>query len=77
MADGAMRECLICARDDRIATCIDWQAHQDPSSMIVAWLAKNINTHVEALEVLADLEHELFRPFVSLWKAIVRAVCLW
>jgi len=25
MADGAMRECRMCARDDRMATCIDCQ----------------------------------------------------
>lgn len=72
IAEGAMRDCRMCASDERIATCIDCQV-----AMTTYWHERAKGTHLQSLKVLTHFEHELLGTFVALGEVIVGSVRLW
>lgn len=69
-----MRDCRMCASDERTATCIDYRAKKNSPASIHARTQRE--THVQSLKVLAHFEHELLGAFLSLWETVVWFVCL-
>lgn len=78
IAEGAMRDCRMCASDERMATCIDCKvAMTICSENECVSGGEREDTHIQSLKVFADFQHELLGAFLSLREVIVGSVRLW
>ncbi len=73
IADGAMRDWRICARDDRMAMCIAC-SHKVRAAAPKSYARDS--THVEASKVLVRDVHELLRALPALRQVVLRPVRL-
>jgi len=76
IADGAIRECLICANEDLMATWIDCYKWETVMRNNTGFIILYMETHIQALEVFTNFQHKLFGSLFSLWKTVLCAIRL-
>ena len=81
IAEGAMRDCRMCASDERMATCIDCKVGIVTTCFMFRGRTqgggREKTTYIQSLKVFAHFEHELLGAFLSLGEVVVGPVRLW